>query len=81
MVVVFTVLYNIFLAGFMASIVGGAVLDAIQKNSNMIFGLQINAQQFLSAVSFILIVVYTFCNLKTKGKGSVEVKNGKFTEI
>ncbi len=44
------------LCGFMASIVGGIVLDAIQKNGNMILGLQINAQQLLSAVSFVLIV-------------------------
>ena len=45
------------LCGFMASIVGGVVLDAIQKNKNQFFGLQINAQQLLSAVSFVLIII------------------------
>lgn len=45
------------LCGFAASIVGGAVLDAIQSNGNMVFGMYINAQQLLSAVSFVLIVI------------------------
>ncbi len=45
------------LCGFIASIVGGAVLDAIQKNGNMVLGFHINAQQLLSAVSFVLIVI------------------------
>ena len=45
------------LCGFMASIVGGIVLDAIQKNGNTILGFSINAQQLLSTVSFVLIVI------------------------
>lgn len=45
------------ICGFAASIVGGIVLDAVQKNSNMLFGIHINAQQLLSAVSFVLLCV------------------------
>ncbi len=45
------------LCGFVASIVGGVVLAAIQNNGNMILGLQINAQQLLSAVSFVLTAI------------------------
>ena len=45
------------LCGFAASIVGGIVLDIVQKNGNMVLGISINAQQLLSAVSFVLIVV------------------------
>ncbi len=45
------------LCGFAASIIGGAVLSAVQNNGNMIFGMYVNAQQLLSLVSFVLIVI------------------------
>ena len=45
------------LCGFMASIVGGAVLGMIQENGVTIFGIGVNAQQILSAVSFVLILL------------------------
>ncbi len=48
------------LCGFVASIIGGMVLSAVQNNGNMILGIYINAQQLLSLVSFILIMIAVF---------------------
>ena len=45
------------LCGFMASIIGGIVLEEIQNKHLMIFGVQIYSQQIQSAVSFVLILV------------------------
>ncbi len=45
------------LFGFGASILGGKILDTIQANGNMIFGVHIYGQQVLSALSFITVVV------------------------
>ena len=44
------------LCGFFASIIGGVVLGVIQENGVVLFGININAQQILSAVSFLLLV-------------------------
>ncbi len=43
------------LIGFGSSVIAGKVLTAIQINGNMIFGVHIYSQQFLSAISFALI--------------------------
>ena len=45
------------LCGFAASISGGILLGIIQENTVSLFGIAINAQQFLSAVSFVLLVL------------------------
>ncbi len=45
------------ICGFIASILGGVVLDFVQKNGDSIFGIAIRGQQVLSAVSFILILI------------------------
>ena len=44
------------MCGFLASIAGGAIVSMVQNNGNMVFGVQIYAQQILSAISFVLIV-------------------------
>lgn len=45
------------ICGFAASIVGGIVLSGIQSSNLILFGIGINGQQVLSAVSFILIML------------------------
>jgi len=45
------------LCGFGASILGGKILDLVQGNNNMIFGLHIYGQQLLSLISFAIIMV------------------------
>lgn len=43
--------------GFVSSLVGSAILSYIQSNGNTIFGIHIYAQQFLAAVSAIIILI------------------------
>ena len=43
--------------GFFASILGGKILDFVQANGNMVFGIHVFGQQILSAISFLIIVV------------------------
>ena len=45
------------LFGFAASILGGKILDAVQTNNNMIFGIHIYGQQILSAISFVITLI------------------------
>ncbi len=45
------------LCGFAASMLGSAILDAVQKNGNRLFGLPVYGQQVLSALSLILVVI------------------------
>ena len=45
------------ICGFGASILAGKLLGYIQANDNRIFGVQIYAQQLLSAVSFVLVFI------------------------
>ena len=45
------------LFGFGASLVGSKILDAVQANGNMLFGMQVYGQQVLSAISFVLFVI------------------------
>lgn len=42
------------LFGFGASIVGGKLLDVVQANNNMVFGVHIYGQQILSGISFVV---------------------------
>ena len=44
------------ICGFIASIVGGKVLDIIQTNGNVFFGINVYGQQIMSAISFIITV-------------------------
>ena len=51
------------ICGFGASILGGKILEMIQKNGNSIFGLHIYGQQVLGGISlFILIGTIIFMN-------------------
>lgn len=47
-------------AGFAASLVGGAVVSSVQKGGNLVLGQPIYAQQLLSAVSAILVLAAAF---------------------
>ena len=50
------------IAGFLVSLGAAKIVDIIQSNGNMIFGFHVYAQQFLSGISFvILIVAAVFC--------------------
>lgn len=42
--------------GFCASLVASSILKCIQENGNRIFGIQIYAQQFLSVISFVMLI-------------------------
>ncbi len=46
--------------GFLATIVGGWLLDYIQKSGNMFLGLNVYAQQVLSFITFVGIVIIVF---------------------
>ncbi len=45
------------IVGFLTSLVAGKILSVIQANGNMLFGINVNAQQFLALISFVLMVV------------------------
>ena len=45
------------LCGFGASLVAGKILDTIQANGNMIFGVHIYGQQLLSGISLIVTII------------------------
>ena len=48
-------------AGFIGSLVGAAILDRIQANGNTLFGIKLYAQQVLSGITFVgmmLTVLY-----------------------
>ncbi len=46
--------------GFCATLIGSKIVSLIQANGNMIFGMQIYAQQVLSAISLIIIIIGVF---------------------
>lgn len=48
------------LTAFFASIVGGAILDRIQQNGNVIFGIHVMPQQVLAAISALLTLMLIF---------------------
>ncbi len=43
--------------GFLASLMGSVILAKIQANGNMFFGISVYAQQVLSAISLVLIII------------------------
>ena len=45
------------LSAFIASLIGGAVVSAVQKAGNRVFGIEIYAQQILTAVTFVTVVL------------------------
>lgn len=45
------------LFGFGASILGGKILDVVQANNNIVFGIHIYGQQLLSAISFVIALI------------------------
>lgn len=45
------------LCGFGASLIGSAILEAIQENGNTLFGIHVYGQQVLSAISFVIAVI------------------------
>lgn len=45
------------LTSFFAALVGGAILDNIQKNGNMLFGMSVYAQQVLSLIACLICVI------------------------
>ena len=50
------------ISGFLISLGAAKLLEYIQSNGNVIFGLHIYGQQFLSAISFVILTVATvFC--------------------
>ncbi len=51
------------ICGFLTSLLAGVILDAIQKNGNTLFGVQLYGQQVLSALSFVLTIA-TFLLVK-----------------
>lgn len=44
-------------AGFFASLLGARILDTVQRNGNMIFGISVYAQQVLSFLTFIIFAL------------------------
>ncbi len=51
------------LTSFFAALAGGAILDVIQKNGNMLFGINVYAQQVLSAIACLIcvaLVIYMY---------------------
>jgi F0F1-type ATP synthase assembly protein I len=44
------------LLGFSASLIGGHILNVVQENHNMVFGLSVYGQQILSSISFVIII-------------------------
>lgn len=45
------------LCGFLASILAGRILAAVQANGNMVFGVHVYGQQLLSGISFLIVVI------------------------
>ncbi len=44
------------LCGFLASILAGRLLEAVQANGNMVLGIPVYGQQLLSGISFLIVV-------------------------
>jgi uncharacterized BrkB/YihY/UPF0761 family membrane protein len=45
------------ISGFAATLIGAGILKRVQENSNMVFGIEMRAQQLLSAISFVIMLV------------------------
>lgn len=59
------------IAGFITSLCAAKIVDYIQSNGNMIFGISMYAQQFLSAISFVILSVAAIFCYKVVRKQSV----------
>ena len=44
------------ISGFLAALVGAGILSRVQANSNTVFGIEMRAQQLLSAISFVIML-------------------------
>ena len=62
------------LCGFFASILGGKILDVVQANNNMVFGIHMYGQQILSAISFLIIIVAIIFTRKVIEKQKIIVQ-------
>jgi len=62
------------LFGFGASVLGGMILDYVQKNGNSLFGLNVYGQQVLTAISFVVIVISIIYIRKTIVKQKVMIQ-------
>lgn len=62
------------LFGFGASLLGGMILDYVQKNGNSLFGLNVYGQQVLTAISFVVIVISIIYIRKTIVKQKVMIQ-------
>ena len=62
------------ICGFGASILGGKILEMIQKNGNSIFGLHIYGQQVLGGIS-LFILSFVSCSAATLYAGLCPVKH------
>ena len=44
------------ISGFTATLIGAGILSRVQANSNMVFGIEMRAQQLLSAIAFVIML-------------------------
>ena len=61
--------------GFLASLAGGKIVDIIQNNNNMIFGIECYAQQVLSLISFVIVIVVILFDRLVVEKQKVMISN------
>lgn len=45
------------LCGFGVTLIGGKIMDEVEANGNMVFGMHIYGQQLLSAISFVMFII------------------------
>ena len=45
------------LCGFGTTLIGGKILEAVQANGNVVFGIPMHGQQLLSAISFVMLIL------------------------
>ena len=45
------------LCGFGVTLIGGKIMDAVEANGNMVFGIPMYGQQLLSAISFVMLML------------------------
>ena len=58
-------------AGFLAALLAGRLLSAVQANGNTIFGFTVYGQQVLAAISFLLVIVAILYNRLVVAKQQV----------
>ncbi len=62
------------LCGFGASLLGSALLTAIQNNGNQIFGLPVYGQQLMSLITAALLAVCILFNRKVVQKEKIKIQ-------